>query len=78
MDKVEISYKKTLEDKSECILSFSIEVEKKYGNVSEILSLFAQMSRAAYIDLGNKMRYGTAEQEEIRKLAAENQQPDID
>lgn len=29
MDKVEISYRKTLADKSECILSFSIEAEKK-------------------------------------------------
>lgn len=69
MDKVEISYRKTLADKSECILSFSIEAEKKDGNVPEILSLFAKMSRAAYINLGNKMRYGTADQEKTKSIA---------
>lgn len=78
MKKIEDRYTESLMDKSKCVLTFAIEAEKVDGNVSEILSIFAKLSRSAYINLGNKMVYGTAVQEEIRQLATENQQPAVD
>ena len=77
MPKVETRYTKTLKDGSECKLAFSIEAERMDGNVPEILSNFAQMSKSAYINLGNMMHYGTAEQNEIKQLATKMQQPAV-
>lgn len=73
MPKVETEYTKTLTDGSKCKFTFSIEAERIDGNVPEILSNFAQLSRSAYINLGNKMHYGTAEQDEIKQLVTERQ-----
>lgn len=78
MKKVEARYTESLMDKSKCVLTFAIEAENVDGNVSEILSTFAKLSRSAYISLGNKMVYGTAVQAEIKQLATENQQPAVD
>ncbi len=77
MLKVETCYIKTLTDGSECKFAFSIEAEKG-TNLQEILSNFAQLTKSAYIVLGNKMRYGTSDQEEIKQLAAKDQQPAVD
>ena len=40
------------------------------GNTEEILHEMAQLTKTAYIHLGNKMVYGTADQEKIKELAA--------
>ncbi len=69
--KAEIRYSKTLTDGSKCEFCFSIDAERTEGNILEILGSFAQLSKSAYINLGNKMRYGTAVQDEIKQLAAE-------
>jgi len=70
MEEKKVKYEKTLSDGSKCKFVFSIEREQTDGNVEEILKNFAQMSKSAYVNLGNKMRYGTAEQDEIKRLAA--------
>ncbi len=68
---VEKRYMEILADGSKCEFVFSINAERTDGNVQEILHKFAQLSGSAYIYLGNKMHYGTAEQNEINKLTAE-------
>lgn len=67
--KERMKYTKILADGSKCEFIFSINVERTDGNISEILENFAKLSKSAYINLGNKMRYGTAEQEKIKQLA---------
>lgn len=64
------TYRKVLADGTECEFTFSIKTENAVGNVEEILHEMALKSKTAYIDLGNKIVYGTADQKEINKLAA--------
>lgn len=65
-----ITYRKILADGTECEFTFSIRAKDAAGNVEEILHEMAQKSKTAYIDLGNKIVYGTADQKEINELAA--------
>ena len=68
-----VTYRKVLSDGTECELTFSIRTENAAVNVEEILHEMAQKSITAYIDLGNKIVYGTADQKEINELAAKTQ-----
>ena len=70
----EEKYVGVLEDGSVCEFAFFIKAEKAKGNVEEILHEFAQYSRSAYISLGNKMVYGTDNQEEISKAMTGKQE----
>ena len=67
------TYSKILADGTDCEFTFSIRTENAAGNVEEILHEMAQKSITAYIDLGNKIVYGTADQKEINELAAKTQ-----
>lgn len=68
--KIQAKYKKILSDGTECEVVFSILKPETEGRSEEILHLFAELSKSAYIQLGNKMVYGSGNQKEIEKLVA--------
>ncbi len=70
MANTSVTYRKVLADGTECELTFSIRAEDAARNAEEILHEMAQKSKTAYIDLGNKIVYGTADQKKINELAA--------
>lgn len=57
-----------MSDGTNCKFTFTIEAENISENVREILHNLAILSRSAYIHLGNKMVYGSADQKEIELL----------
>lgn len=70
MANVSVDYNKVLPDGTDCKFTFSIEAEKAIDNVEAILHELAQLSKTAYIHLGNKIIHGTANQEEIQNIVA--------
>lgn len=68
--KIQKKYKKVLSDGTECEFVFSILKPETEGCPEEILHIFAELSKSAYIQLGNKMVYGSGNQKEIEKLVA--------
>lgn len=67
---IKAKYKTKLSDGTECEFHFSILKNETKGKPEEILHIFAELSKSAYIQLGNKMVYGSKNQEEIAKLVA--------
>ena len=65
---VHSKYIKSLSDGTGCKFVFSISTKGTEWKAEEILHLFTELSKSAYIQLGNKMVYGSDNQKEIAKL----------
>lgn len=64
MGTVSKEYLKQMPDGTNCKYTFTIEAENISKNAQEILHNLAILSKSAYIHLGNKIVYGSEDQNE--------------